>query len=94
MIKENLDKGLLISGTGRKIHFDKEIYLKAVKFIMKKFNLTISQATGQLNYMLVTDLTRKNGKLVYRCKNDKRSTNARLKNIITLDYDWQELWNK
>jgi hypothetical protein len=84
MIKADLDKNLLVTGTGRKIRFDKNLYLNVVKFLMKKFNVTYEQAYSQLNYFLATN-NRVNG--------DRKSTNARLNNIINLDYEWAELWN-
>ena len=93
MITEDLSKGQLISGTGQKYKFTPKVYLNTVKFIMKKFRLPIRQAKSQLNFYLVTGLTWKGGKLVDIHEPDLKSTNARLNNIVNLDYDWNELWN-
>lgn len=92
MIKEDLTKGQLVSGSGRVYRFDSTVYLTAAKFLMKKFNLNIAQAKGQLNYYIVSAHVWKNGKPVDQFFNDKKSTNARLNNIVKLDYEWNELF--
>ena len=84
MIKEDLEKGLLVSGTGRKFKFDSNLYLKVTKFICDKFDMTIEQAKAQLNYYIVTNRL---------CNTNKKATNARLNNIIELNYEWSELFN-
>ena len=92
MIKENIEKQTLISGTGIKYSFDRKLYLNAVKFIMKKFDMKFEQAKSILNYFIVTKICWKNNKLVNIYKKDKRTTNARLKNIVELNYNWKEFF--
>lgn len=84
MITENLEQGFIKSGTGRKFKFDTDLYLKVTKFICDKFDMTIEQAKTQLNYYIVTNRL---------CNTNKKATNARLNNIIELDYEWSELFN-
>lgn len=92
MIKENLEKQCLTSGTGRRYSFDRKIYLNATKFIMKKFDMKFEQAKSILNYFLVSKNCWKNNKLVNIYKSDKKTTNARLKNIVELNYNWNEFF--
>lgn len=93
MIKEDLANGQLVDGRGRIYKFDSALYLRAVKFLMKKFNITNERARGQLNFYIVRAFVSRNGKIEAQYLNDKKSTNARLKNIIELDYEWDELFN-
>lgn len=92
MIKEDLTKGQLISGSGRTYRFDSDLYMEVANFLAKKFEIDIEHAKSQLNYYLVSAFVRKNGEIVNQYSNDLRSTNARLKNIIELDYEWRELF--
>lgn len=88
MIKEDLTKGLLVSGTGKKYFFDVEKYISARNFICTKFSdLNEESASGLINYFLVTKWL-DDKKFV-----SKRVVNARLNNIITLDYEWLEFFN-
>lgn len=92
MIKADLMNEILVSGTGRKYRFSRNLYLDVVKFIMKKFDIPFSSAQGQVDYFIVQDRILKNGKYIHRCDSTKKATNARLHNIIELDYSWEELW--
>lgn len=93
MIKADLEKEELISGSGIKYRFDKRIYLNAVKYCMKKFDIKYDTALNQINYFIVSAYCYKNKKYINRVSPDKKSTNARLKNVVECEYTWNDLWN-
>ena len=83
--KINENTGLFISGTGKKFKFTLLFFYDAVKFLMKKFSITEESAIFQVKYYLCS--LSLNG-LTYL----KNNNNNALKNIVALEYEWDEMW--
>lgn len=92
MIKEDLENGKLTTCTGKVYKFSPNVYVKAVKFLMKKFDVKMYQAKGMINYFISNNFIWKKNKMVQQFDTNKRATNARLNNMVNLDYEWQELF--
>lgn len=76
---------LAISGTGKRYKFDLKLFNKAVDYCCNKFNLSVEDAKAQILYYLYC-----HG--VYGLNTNKHYNDLALKNIVELEYEWDELF--
>lgn len=87
MIKTNIEKAesFFKLENGKILKFDTFLFLKAIKFLMKKYNKNYGSVQSQLIWLLTNNYV--NGLNI-----SKKWNNAQLKNIVNLDYDWEDLF--
>jgi ethanolamine utilization microcompartment shell protein EutL len=80
----NETTSFIFTGRKVKIFFSNKNFYSAVKFLVKKFNVSTTGAIGHLKYYLIS--LNINSPLI------KKYADAALKNITELDYEWDELF--